>query len=188
MVLLGKGAQVEAQFDLFGDRANLDPRQDARFAQNIPYAQESIWMQPMVVRGKGAQVEAQFDLFGDRANLDPRQDARFAQNIPYAQESIWMQPRELLDDVCHMKSGFGLFGDSVSFGRRQLHGLCLMHHRLRNHFGRARWYSQVKGLKWKHDLVSSEILLILMQDRCTVCVEHTICSEINLDAPDGTPR
>ena len=24
------------------------------------------------------------------------------------------------------------------------------------------------------------------KDRCTVCVEHTICSEINLDKPDGT--
>ena len=23
---------------------------------------------------------------------------------------------------------------------------------------------------------------------CTVCMERTICSEINLDAPDGTPR
>ena len=31
-----------------------------------------------------------------------------------------------------------------------------------------------------------EIVLILMQDRCTVCMEHTICSEINLDTPDGT--
>ena len=29
---------------------------------------------------------------------------------------------------------------------------------------------------------------ILTQDRCTVCVEHTIGSEIILDAPDGTPR
>ena len=27
-----------------------------------------------------------------------------------------------------------------------------------------------------------------MQDKCTVCVEHTICSEIVLDGPDGTPR
>ena len=26
------------------------------------------------------------------------------------------------------------------------------------------------------------------QDRCTVCVEHTIGWEIILDAPDGTPR
>ena len=33
-----------------------------------------------------------------------------------------------------------------------------------------------------------DIVLILMQDRCTVCVEHTIGSEIVLDAPDGTPR
>ena len=40
-----------------------------------------------------------------------------------------------------------------------------------------------------------EIVLILMQDRCMVCMEYTICSEINLDtldgivdAPDGTTR
>ena len=32
-----------------------------------------------------------------------------------------------------------------------------------------------------------EIVLILMQDRCTVCMEHTICLEINLVALDGTP-
>ena len=32
-----------------------------------------------------------------------------------------------------------------------------------------------------------EIVLILMQDRGTVCMEHTICLEINLDAPVGTP-
>ena len=30
-----------------------------------------------------------------------------------------------------------------------------------------------------------DIVLILMQDRCTVCVEHTIGSDIILDAPDG---
>ena len=28
--------------------------------------------------------------------------------------------------------------------------------------------------------------IILMQDRCTVCMEHTKCLEINLDAHDGT--
>jgi hypothetical protein len=26
-----------------------------------------------------------------------------------------------------------------------------------------------------------------MQDWCTVCVEHTVSSEIVLEAPDGTP-
>jgi hypothetical protein len=31
-------------------------------------------------------------------------------------------------------------------------------------------------------------VLILTQDRCTVCVDHTIGSEIVLDALDGTPR
>jgi hypothetical protein len=37
-------------------------------------------------------------------------------------------------------------------------------------------------------LVRLEIVLILMQDRCTVCAKHTMGSEILLDAPDGTPR
>ena len=33
-----------------------------------------------------------------------------------------------------------------------------------------------------------EIVLILTQDRCTVCAERTISSKINLDAPDGIVR
>jgi len=33
-----------------------------------------------------------------------------------------------------------------------------------------------------------DIVLILTQDRCMVCVERTIGSEIILDASDGTPR
>ena len=37
-------------------------------------------------------------------------------------------------------------------------------------------------------LVNLEIVLILTQDRCPVCAERTIGSEIILDAPDGTPR
>jgi hypothetical protein len=32
-----------------------------------------------------------------------------------------------------------------------------------------------------------DIVLILTQDKCTVCAERTIRSEIILDAPDGTP-
>ena len=42
-------------------------------------------------------------------------------------------------------------------------------------------------LYWKLRLIYLEIVLILMQDRCTVYMEHTICLEINLDVPDGTP-
>ena len=40
---------------------------------------------------------------------------------------------------------------------------------------------------WNLVLVHLEIVLILTQDRCTVCAERTIGSEIDLDAPDGTP-
>ena len=31
----------------------------------------------------------------------------------------------------------------------------------------------------------TDLVLILMQDRCTVCVERTIGSELVLDAPNG---
>ena len=37
-------------------------------------------------------------------------------------------------------------------------------------------------------LARLEIVLILTQDRRTVCAEHTIGSEIILDQPNGTPR
>ena len=43
-------------------------------------------------------------------------------------------------------------------------------------------------LVWKLISVGLEIVVVLTQDRCTVCVERTIGSEIVWDAPDGTPR
>ena len=51
-----------------------------------------------------------------------------------------MHSMEHLDDMCHMQSSFGPFGDIVSFGARYVHGLCLLHHSLRNHFGSTCWY------------------------------------------------
>ena len=36
--------------------------------------------------------------------------------------------------------------------------------------------------------VRLEMVFVLVQERCTVCAEYTIGSEIVLDAPDGTPR
>ena len=44
------------------------------------------------------------------------------------------------------------------------------------------------GVMWNIVSVHLEIMLIMTQDRCTVCVERTIGSEIVLDANDGTPR
>ena len=36
--------------------------------------------------------------------------------------------------------------------------------------------------------VRLEMVLVLVQDRCTVCAKRTIGSEIVLDTPDGTSR
>ena len=52
---------------------------------------------------------------------------------------------ELVDDVRRMESLFGLFRNSVSFGARYVHGLCLMHHSLRNHFGSTFWHVGEEG-------------------------------------------
>jgi hypothetical protein len=46
----------------------------------------------------------------------------------------------------------------------------------------------VTRLKWKLDLVRLEIVLILVQDRCTLCAERAIGSKIVVDAPNNTPR
>jgi hypothetical protein len=67
-----------------------------------------------------------------------------------------------------------------------VHGLRKTYHRVKNCFGRTRWYSEVPRLKWKLILVHLEIVLILTQGRCTVCAECTIGSEVVLDAPNGT--
>jgi hypothetical protein len=40
---------------------------------------------------------------------------------------------------------------------------------------------------WNLILVPLEIVLVSVQDRCTVCVKYTVGSEIVLDVPDGTP-
>jgi hypothetical protein len=45
----------------------------------------------------------------------------------------------------------------------------------------------VTRLKWMIVSVFLEIVLTLMQNRCTVCVERTIGSQIIFDTPDRTP-
>ena len=35
--------------------------------------------------------------------------------------------------------------------------------------------------------VRLEMVLVLVQDKCTVCAKRTVGSDIVLDAPDGTP-
>jgi hypothetical protein len=57
-----------------------------------------------------------------------------------------------------------------------------------NCFGCTRWNSKVTWVMWNLVLVHLEIVLVSVQDRCTVCAKHTVGSEIVLDAPDDTPR
>jgi hypothetical protein len=69
-----------------------------------------------------------------------------------------------------------------------VHSVGRTYHRLRNHFGRTQWISEVMWVMWNLVSVCSEIVLVSVQDRCTVCTKCTIGSEIILDAPDGTPK
>jgi hypothetical protein len=41
---------------------------------------------------------------------------------------------------------------------------------------------------WNLLLVHLKTLLVSVQDRCMICANRTIGSEIILDTPDGTPR
>ena len=43
-------------------------------------------------------------------------------------------------------------------------------------------------LNWKLVSVRLEIVLVLVQDRCTVCAKRTIGSDIVKDTPNGTTR
>ena len=87
-----------------------------------------------------------------------------------------MRLMELLGDVGHVESCSSLFGGSLSVDARYVHDLRQTYHRLRNRFGRTRWYSSVTRLKWNLILVQLEIELVLTEDRCTVCAEQTISS------------
>jgi hypothetical protein len=95
---------------------------------------------------------------------------------------------ELLGDVAHVESCFGPFRDAVSVETRLVHGLRQMYCRVRNCLRRTQWYSKLMRLKWMLVSVCLEVVLILTQDRCTVCAERTIGLEIILDTPYGTPR
>ena len=95
---------------------------------------------------------------------------------------------ELLGDVGHVESCFRPFGGGTSIGARYVHGLHQLNHRVRNRFGRSRWYSEVLWVMSNLVSVHLEIVLVLVQDRCTVYANRTIGSGIILDAPDGTTR
>jgi hypothetical protein len=94
----------------------------------------------------------------------------------------------LLLDEAQVEARFGLFGDSANLDAILVHGLRRTYHRLKNNFGRSRWNSLVMWVMWNLISVCLETVLPLVQDRCTVCIEHSTGSKIILDTPDGTDR
>jgi hypothetical protein len=104
-----------------------------------------------------------------------------------AQKSFWTHPMELLGDKAQLEAHFGLFVDSANLDARLVHVLRQMNYRLKNYCGRTGWNSYVMWVMWNLILVCLEIVLVLVQNRCTVCANRTRGSKIILDAPDGTP-
>jgi hypothetical protein len=94
----------------------------------------------------------------------------------------------LLGDEAQVEARSRLFKDIANLDARLLHGLCQTYHSLRSRFGRNRWNSKVMWVMWNLVLVHLPIVLVSLQDRCTVCAKHTVGLEIILDAPDSTPR
>jgi hypothetical protein len=94
----------------------------------------------------------------------------------------------LLSYEAQLEAHFNLFGDSANFDAIKVHSLQQKYHRLKNHFGCTRWNYSVTWVLWNFVSVRLEMVLVLVQDRCTVCASSIIGSKIILDTPDGTPR
>ena len=92
----------------------------------------------------------------------------------------------LLGDEAQLDARFGPFGDSVNLDARSVHSLRRTYHTLGNRFGRTRWNSLLMWVMWNPRSVRLEMVLVLVQDRCTVYAKRTIRSDIVFDAPDGT--
>jgi hypothetical protein len=58
----------------------------------------------------------------------------------------------------------------------------------KNHFRHTGWNFLVTWVMRNLVLIYSKTVLASVQDRCSVCVKHTIGLEIILDTPNGAPR
>ena len=93
----------------------------------------------------------------------------------------------LLHVEAQVDARFGLFGDSTSVGARYVHGLRQMLHWLRIILDAADYTPRCEAHVEYPISVNLEIVLILTQDRCTVCAKRTIGLENCFGHTDGTP-
>jgi hypothetical protein len=113
--------------------------------------------------------------------------AQFVLNVPWAWRSFWAHPMLLVGDVCQVEARFYPFGDGVHLGARKV--------RFAPNVPRA-WKSfEARPMVLLGDIGQVEacfrpfgVVLILTQDRCTVCAECTTGMEIFSGTPDGTSR
>ena len=94
---------------------------------------------------------------------------------------------EHLGVVRHVESHFGPFADSVILMQNR----CTVSPNVplaRKSFRTQTMELRDDGVMWNLVSVHLEIVLVSVQDRCTVCAKRTIGSEIILDAPNGIPR
>jgi hypothetical protein len=77
----------------------------------------------------------------------------------------------LLGDKAQVEAQFSPFGHSANLDAILVHDLHRTYHRLRNHVGCSRWNSKVMWVMWNIILVHLEIVLVSVQDRCTVYAE-----------------
>jgi hypothetical protein len=80
----------------------------------------------------------------------------------------------LIGDEAQLEARFGPFGDSTTLDARLVHGLRQTYRRLGNSIGGTRWNSKLMWVLWNLVSIYFETVLASVQDRCTICVKHTI--------------
>ena len=90
-------------------------------------------------------------------------------NAPKSKKPFWEHLLVLLGEEAQVEGRFGLFRDSASLDARLGHDLHGTYHMLGNQFGCTRWNSLMTCVKRNLALVCLEIVLVSVQDMCTVC-------------------
>jgi hypothetical protein len=104
------------------------------------------------------------------------------------EKSFWIHPIVLLGDEAQVKACLGSFGHSANLDTRLVHSLRRMYDRLINRLDTPDANSQMMWVMSNLVSVHLEMVLVLEQDRCTICAKRTTGSGIILDKTDGTPR
>jgi hypothetical protein len=112
-------------------------------------------------------------------------------------EIILNAPDELLGDVRHVESHFGPFGERVLVSVQDGRMFCLNVPRVQRSFWMhsmellgawVMWNLILVRLVTMLVLIHLEIVLVSMQDWCTICAKHTIGLEMILTHLIVTPR